>query len=344
MADPEWCTDTTELRRREEMQTTQIRYGLSAEYALGVAIQERSDPEFNVPAMAFGPVKQFRDLGYIIARGLVPASLCDAVVEGFRAEVKPYEGGLFRQISMLKVPHKFKNGLMTNGFLNTQDLTIFPAFRARSIEIIASPEAQRIITDVTGFPPTLVESTFWETTTVGTPLHRDGDYITSAMRDTLIAMWVALEDMNPRAGRFCLIPRSHRKEMWNGHLAEYDHEIKIPTMSLREDLKRRFKQGAMLHKAILATDLEVIAPALNKGDAIFWDGKVVHGSLPPEEQGSTRYSIAGHYIPNDDALIKHGRLVEFEAQTVNGMKLRIIPGAVDTSKGTACGDVVGNEM
>src|SRR5277367_3344122 len=203
------------------MNITSIRYGLSEEYAIDVLVQGHGDKGlFDNPLD--DPIKQYKDFGFIIVRNLIHPTLCDAVINDFLQEVKPYEGGLFRQISMLKVPHKFKHGLMTNGFLNTQDLTIFPQFRANSIEIIANPRAQRIIRELSGWYPTLIESTFWESTSVGTPLHRDGDYVNSAVRSILTAMWVALEDIKPEAGRLCLVPRSHRPEMWDGLLDEYN--------------------------------------------------------------------------------------------------------------------------
>jgi phytanoyl-CoA hydroxylase len=305
------------------MITTDVLYGLEEKYRLPVLIQEKNEPDFNYP---HGDVaKQVDELGYVIARDVIEPDLCDALIEAFKTEVKPFEGPLYRQISMMHVPHKKRHGFVTNAFLSLQDLTSFPTFRLNAIEVIAHPIVQAWVKTILREKPQLVESTFWESTLMGTPLHCDGDYINSIVKQKLIGGWFALEDIEPDAGRFLIVPKSHLLAPWGNafdtYLA-YRNFDKAATGSLREDLKQRIAQGALLHEALLESGLIVIAPRLNKGDGIFWDSRLVHGSLPPGKEAKSRYSIAGHYIPDDDALVMHGRHIKYEVQEHHGMRLR----------------------
>ena len=305
------------------MRHTKVSYGLDGQYSLPVEIMEKGDPSNNRAGLLSEILK--RD-GYFVMNQIIAPELCSEVIAAFKKEVKPFEGPLYRQISMRHVPHKLRNGLMTNAFLAIQDMHEFPEFRRQALEVIASPLAQMIIGQAIGYKPKCVETTFWESSLMGTPLHCDGDYINSIGRAVLLGAWFALEDIDPEAGRFVVVPGSHREENWGPAkdlFIEYRDRDKSATGSTRGDLKRRIDQGSLLHRALIDSGLPIIAPVLNKGAAIFWDSAVVHGTLPPAEGTSrTRYSLAGHYIPDDDALMMHGRLVEHETQTHNRMLFR----------------------
>jgi phytanoyl-CoA hydroxylase len=307
---------------------TQVRYGLPERHRLTVAVQEAGDKDFGESSS--GAAERYMDVGYVIVRELIDPSLCDAVVTAFRQEVKPFNGPLLRQVSMRPSPHRFtQDGFVGNAFQSVQDLIRFPNFRLNAMDIIASPAAQRIVAEIMDAPPQLVDSVCWESTIMGTPLHADGDYIRSE-NGILVGSWYALEDIHPEAGRLVLLPYSHREQAWGvaaPAYREYRQTVTGATTNRRENLKRRLEEGANLHQALLDSELSLIAPQLNKGDAIFWDGRMIHGSLPPTARGLSRCSLAAHYIPDNRALVVHGRPIEFESQSHNGMKLRIDPEA-----------------
>jgi phytanoyl-CoA hydroxylase len=43
--------------------------------------------------------------------------------------------------------------------------------------------------------------------------------------------------------------------------------------------------------------LECRAPALNKGDVLFWHSKTIHGSLETRQPEHSRSSFTAHWLP-----------------------------------------------
>jgi len=44
---------------------------------------------------------------------------------------------------------------------------------------------------------------------------------------------------------------------------------------------------------------EVRAPALRKGDVLFWNSRTIHGSLPTQDPKYSRRSLTAHYLPSN---------------------------------------------
>jgi phytanoyl-CoA hydroxylase len=310
------------------------RYGLPPEYRISVAVQEAGDPDFADSSSSVR--KRYEDLGYVIVRKLLEPSVCDAVVAAFRSEVKPFRGPLLRQASMRVTAHQFtSDGFMANALLGIQDLVdpAFRRFRASAIEVVAGPATQTVIGDLLAEAPLLVESMFFESTLVGVPLHADGDYMDSDVPGTMLGAWFALEDIFPLAGRFVIVPRTHSlgRDTRSAAAAAYrefrDRQARTSAIIGSDDkanVQRRFEEAALLHRALIECGLPIIAPMLNKGDALFWSAAVVHGSLPPGSRGLSRNSLTAHYIADSRAFIAYGKRVDFRAETHHGMRLRIM--------------------
>ena len=63
-----------------------------------VSVIRKTDPY--PPFEDVKSVRQYHEQeGYVVVRELLPAELCDAAREAFAAEVKPYQGFLYRQAS-----------------------------------------------------------------------------------------------------------------------------------------------------------------------------------------------------------------------------------------------------
>jgi phytanoyl-CoA hydroxylase len=316
------------------MLRTHVQYGLPPEYRLPVAIEEAGESEGEFFGSYSQLQKRYDEIGYVIVRKLVPLPLCDEVVAAFSREVKPYGGPLLRQASARLGPHLFTtDGYMANGLLSVQDLVepCFHSFRSRAIDVIAGRHTHQIASELLSGRPLLIESMYFESTLMGVPLHADGDYMDSDVPGTMLGAWFALEDIAPLAGRFVLVPRSHRLGRGSGRTAAAFHEFRekqaltsasIDT-SVRANMKRRLEEMALLHRAVLDAGLSIVAPMLEKGDAIFWSAGLIHGSLPPESRGCSRNSLTSHYIADTQALMVRGRRADFATETHHGMKLRM---------------------
>jgi phytanoyl-CoA hydroxylase len=314
-----------------------VRSGLPLDYQLPVAIEEIGDRIFDDDDHS-SALEKYARLGYVIVAQVIQPSLCDLVVAGFREEVRQFDGPLLRQASARASPHQFSSGgFMANALLSVQDLVEpgFRQFRASAIDVIAGADTQAIVRELLKETPVLVESMFFETTLVGTPLHADGDYMDSDVPGTMVGAWFALEDIPPLSGRFVVVPGSKGLERESSNAAAVYREFRmrhaqtsasiVPDVST--NLKRRLEEARLLHHAISMSGLSVIAPMLNKGDALFWSSGLIHGSLPPESPNLSRSSLTAHYIGDSHTFTVHGRLVDFRTETHHGMKLRLMRGS-----------------
>jgi phytanoyl-CoA hydroxylase len=320
------------------MLSTHVQYGLPAEYRLTVAIEETTDVQlnncFNFDFLS-DVRKRYEEFGYVVVRKLLHSSLCDQVVTAFRDQAKPFSGPLLRQASARMGPHLFTtDGFMGNALLSIQDLVepCFRLFRTRAIDIIAGIDTQEVLRKLLLDTPVLIESMYFESSLAGVPLHADGDYMDSNVSGTMIGAWFALEDIAPLAGRFVLVPHSHKLGQGTGNAAAAYREFRARhaqtgatiDSDMKTNLKRRLDEAAFLHRAISDNGLSLVAPALEKGDAVFWSAGLIHGSLPPESRGLSRNSLTAHYIANAHALMVHGQRADFQHETHHGMKLRMM--------------------
>src|SRR5690606_27152149 len=64
------------------------------------------------------------------------------------------------------------------------------------------------------------------------------------------------------------------------------------------------------------------APALKKGDVLFWHGKTIHGSLATTQPEYSRQSFTAHYMPVSRSLLQlQVRQKKLLLREVNGMKV-----------------------
>ncbi len=316
---------------------THVQHGLPPEYRLAVAIEELCDREDEHSPSHSELLKRYKKTGYAIVRKLVPLSLCDEVVAAFSREVKPFRGPLLRQATARVGPHLFTiDGYVANALLSVQDLVEprFHDFRSRAIDVIAGWHTQHIVRELLSGSPLLVESMYFESTLIGVPLHADGDYMDSDVPGAMLGAWFALEDIAPFAGRFILVPCSHRLGEGSGATAAAYREFRKKQAltgatigsDMRANMKRRLEEAALLHRAISDAGLSVVAPMLEKGDAIFWNSGMIHGSLLPSLRGFSRNSLTAHYIADTRTLMVYGRRADFQTETHHGMKLRMTAG------------------
>ena len=247
--------------------------------------------------------------GYVVVRNLLPEALCDEVRAAFAAEVKPYRGFLYRQTTARPERHVFSShGLLMNTILNIQsiDRTRFSRFRSAGLALMTHQAMQRTLATLFGEPGTLVQSMYFEGNPV-TPPHQDSYYLDAEQIGQMVGAWVALEDIAPGAGRFFVYPGSHRIDMpRNGQ----DFDI-----AFHHD---RYKE--LVRSVIREHGLVCRAPALNKGDVIFFSSTLIHGSLCTTEPQRSRSSVTMHLIPESSRLLQYQhRIRRLDLQRVNGM-------------------------
>jgi phytanoyl-CoA hydroxylase len=255
--------------------------------------------------------KYYEDNGYVVLRGLVPTDLCDKARKAFDTEVKPYNDFIYRQATANPEKHKFtEHKYMLNSILNVQDLDKgkFHDFNEYGTQILTHTNVQNALKNLMGEPAKMVQTMYFE----GNPAtwaHQDSYYLDASTLGRMVAIWVAVEDIAPGAGRFYVYPTSHKIDMdKNG--GDFD-------IAFNHD---RYKQ--LVLDIIQKFNLKCVAPALKKGDVLLWHGKTIHGSLKTTQPQFSRSSYTGHYIPEScDFLQYQSRIKPLNLRNVNGMKV-----------------------
>ncbi len=124
----------------------------------------------------------------------------------------------------------------------------------------------------------------------GQGLHQDEQYITM---DPLIGVWVALDQTDRANGQMVVVPGSHKLGM-------------LPVE--QADRAQSFVKG----QTIMPEGASEVGVDMNPGDALFFDGKTIHGSYNNQTQDRFRRSFICHFIG------KHS--CEFEPAVGTSMK------------------------
>lgn len=252
------------------------------------------------------------DNGFIVRRNVIPGELCDKVREAFKREVKNNPGSFYRQASGLAEKHKFTDHhYMLNAVMNVQDLDdrAFGTFRDLGLKILTHRNIRSVLEILMRGEAIVAQTMFFEGNPATWP-HQDKDYLDATQPGAMVAAWVAVEDIQPGAGRFYVYPKSH----------------KLDIEKLGKHLNIMLDKDAYI-KLVLETinkhALECFAPALKKGDVMFWHGKTIHGSLSTTQPQFSRSSFTAHYMPLAPTLIqmqvreKKLTLREFDGMKVN---------------------------
>lgn len=250
--------------------------------------------------------------GYVVLRNLIPAELCDRARLAFEQEVKPYDGYMYRQTtSGSPEKHKFaESGYLLNSILNMQDLNhkLFPQFQQDSLAVLTYQKLYDAVKNILGEPGKIVQTMYFE----GNPAtwaHQDTYYLDSTALGRMTAAWIALEDIQPGAGRFFVYPGSHKVDMAkNG--GNFD-------IAFNHD---RYKE--LILSIIKQHKLECRAPALRKGDVLFWAAKTMHGSLETVQPHASRSSFTAHFIPESTGFLQfQKRHIKLNLERINSFQV-----------------------
>jgi phytanoyl-CoA hydroxylase len=253
----------------------------------------------------------YRENGFVVIRGAVAREICDRANEAFNAEVYRSPRFIYRQTTARAERNVFsKSGLVVNPILNVQsvDPNWYPNFRAVSVDVLTSPAVRKVCATLFGQPGKIVQSMYFHGNPATWP-HQDTYYLDASNLGQMTAAWIATEDIQPGAGRFFVCPGSHKIDMArNGGDFDiaYNHD--------------RYKK--LVENIIESHQLQFVAPALRKGDVLFWAAGTIHGSLPTSQPNFSRRSFTSHWIPQSTELMQfQTRVRPLPYETVNGVQI-----------------------
>jgi len=273
--------------------------------------EEDPSPRFDV-ADAEGMRAYYEANGYVIARSAVPRDACQEIRRLWDSEVKPSRAFMYRQATARAEQHVLNaNGWIMNPILNLQsvDPRLYPSFRRHARErILTAPGLVAGFRALLGDTPKVVQSMYFEGNSA-TWEHQDSYYLDSERVGTMAGAWIAVEDIEARAGRFFVCPRSH--------LIDLGRQTSAINIADRHE-----EYIASVVAKIRELSLEIRAPFLRQGDVLYWNSWTIHGSLDSRNEQRSRSSITCHAIAQGHRFLQlQSRILPLDLAEVNGIQV-----------------------
>jgi phytanoyl-CoA hydroxylase len=231
------------------------------------------------------PQQYYESNGYYIWRNLIDQQGIDQLLTRYRNDVLPSKLPFFRQNSSRYEKNDLtKHGYVKQSFLDIHQYKDFPEFSRCALDIYTSECVRKALRAVTGFAScNLMQTMLFDANTETWP-HQDWWYLDSVPNGNLLAAWFALEDIDAKAGRFFVLPKSQSLDL-------HSDTPNLPHSDWIDRVRAHVAKN---------TD-QIYAPALKKGDVLFWNSRLVHGSLPTRDERFSRKSLTAHYMPSEFA-------------------------------------------
>ena len=212
-------------------------------------------------------IRQYKEAGFLVVPGLFDAATAQQLIEHYmkrRAEgPKPGDTG---GTADHPEDSNHKHPRMIN-MHNWDELTRGWATQSALLELV-----EQLIDDKPVLQQTMLY--FKPPRGRGQALHQDQQYITT---EPLIGVWIALDKSDKAVGQMTVVPGSHKHGLLMVEAA--DTSISFTNV-----------QSAM------PKGVEEFGVNMEPGDALFFDGKTIHGSYMNETSDRWRRSFICHYI------------------------------------------------
>lgn len=214
-------------------------------------------------------IQQFASAGYCVVRGLFTP-----------AEVEQYRDHYMHLRKHGDYPGDFAGDDLKSG----DPLKIYPRmihmhrWDEASLAWMTDPRLDDCMTGLLGRSPYAVQTMiyFKPPGARGQALHQDNFYL-RAQPGTCIAAWMALDPCDEANGCLQVVPGSH------------DWPLLCTT---KADTAISFTDVTVP----IPPDAEVVPVIMQPGDVLFFNGQIVHGSLPNVTSDRFRRALIGHYI------------------------------------------------
>jgi len=143
------------------------------------------------------------------------------------------------------------------------------------------------LTAITGKSPYAVQTMlyFKPAGARGQALHQDQFYL-KVQPGTSLAAWLALDECSEATGCIRVVPGSH----------------KLPLLcTTKADTTQSFTDVTVPVPA----DMPVVPVLMQPGDMLFFNGELIHGSLPNTTTDKFRRALIGHYISGEAEKVAH---------------------------------------
>ena len=223
--------------------------------------------------------KEYAQNGYTLVRGLIPIT-----------EVRE----LVAHYMEMNAAERAKEVYDPDIIADTQDpLKRYPRILnlhridTRSKTHLLDPRLRDVMVEILGIEPFAVSTMiyFKAAGARGQALHQDQYYL-RVNPGTCCAAWVALDDCDEENGCLQVVPGSHD----------------LPVLcTIPADTNKSFTNVTVP----IPDNMSAESVIMKAGDVLFFNGQLIHGSLPNSSQTRFRRSLITHYIVGDAQQVSH---------------------------------------
>jgi ectoine hydroxylase len=132
--------------------------------------------------------------------------------------------------------------------------------------------------------------------------HSDSIHMTTFPLGYLIAVWIALEDVNEDQGPLFIYPESHQLD----YVLTDDFNNEGNYLFFNKNAYHNYE--AAIENIIEVNNFQRKAAKMKKGDIIIWHANLLHGGAKIKDSDATRKSMALHYFADD--VIKYHEITQ----------------------------------
>ena len=252
----------------------------------------------------------YSQAGYKHFKSLIPTELIDSLMTEYNTVLLPSTDHYFRQSTQKWEKNSLNQfGYCNQSFLDPHDFQgekhskLVNALR----EIYFHNNLTHTLESLTGDKNfNLMQSMLFDKNTATRP-HQDWYYLDSVPKGHLLGVWIALEDINPEAGQFFVLPTTHNKSL------PYKSDEKISDEKYKNMVERFVEENKDL----------IVTPVMKKGDVIIWNSGLIHGASATINSKYSRKSLTAHMMPDNCQFGNdRGLIVNLDYEYYNGRKYR----------------------
>lgn len=233
-----------------------------------------------------GPVAAddyYRENGYVVMRNVIPHHILDTMTEAYKSKLLASKQRFYRTMNQKFEKNRFDpHGHVIQTFQDVHSYETIPEIKNAALDIYFCDELQQALKQATGFDSHFLTQSMLFDRSGATRPHQDWWYTDSVPSGQITGVWIALEDINEKSGRFYCQPRTQRMDAFHAGLPGLTHE----------EWLARHRKYLEEHRQ------DLHAPDLKKGDIMFFSSGVVHGALEVQDESFSRKSMTGHFCPS----------------------------------------------
>jgi len=226
---------------------------------------------------------QFYNEGFIIIKNLINKDLIKKILDSLE-KFKSNNSYYYTQSShtWVRSSKTTEEGYLIDSIQSPTKQRNCGQLKFDAEEIISCKEISKTLQEITENSKFVNWQNMLFDKSTGTIDHADTWYLDTKPRGQMIAAWIALEDIKEAAGRFFIYPKSHK--------------LTIPE-NINTTITDNYLYAKFMNKFIKQNNLKKFAPAMGKGDVLFWHPFTIHGSLNQTDNKYSRKSLTAHYHP-----------------------------------------------